>query len=181
MVMLLQFRQWHFQFMASLSLGVSFIVPEHPDQFPLLRGGKVFYQGLLPDFSKVLTHLNNVYSRTTAWTDDLGICSCLEMAPRDLPNLCKSTLLLRSALDSLDFLVLIAGQFNEACKNKALLSLQWETTSSILVMNWYDHNLNHDIFRKWTKMETTAVKKPRGSHTSPCCMYMIIVIVRHYD
>lgn len=27
------------------------------------------------------------------WSDDLGICSCFEMARRDLPNFCKSTIL----------------------------------------------------------------------------------------
>lgn len=39
-----------------------------------------------------------------SYTDDPGMCRCLEMAPRDLHNLCKSIiLLLRSLPRSLKF------------------------------------------------------------------------------
>lgn len=40
--------------------------------------------GLIPDLSKVVTHSNNLYLRKTVWSDDLGICDCLEMASRVL-------------------------------------------------------------------------------------------------
>lgn len=42
--------------------------------------------GLLPDLGKVATSPKNSYLHTVVSTYDLGICSCLEMAPRNIPN-----------------------------------------------------------------------------------------------
>lgn len=35
--------------------------------------------GLIPDFVRVVTHLNNLYLLKHVKTDDLGLCCCLEM------------------------------------------------------------------------------------------------------
>lgn len=56
------------------------------------------------------------------WTDYFGICSCLEMAPRGRPNLCKAAvLLLKSSLSSFDYLILNLVLF--IITNKMLTSL----------------------------------------------------------
>lgn len=52
-----------------------FMVLEHPEQASLIWG----WQGLLPYVSEVLTELNNLYLYSFL-NDDLGICSCLQMA-----------------------------------------------------------------------------------------------------
>lgn len=60
--------------MAGLSLGglvlniLIYFVSSEGDRF-----------GLIPDFVKVVTHLNNLYLSKHVKTDDLGLCCCLEM------------------------------------------------------------------------------------------------------
>lgn len=94
-----------------LCLGGYRVVPEQPNQFPVIWGWQFGFS--LRPLQSGDTSVNLL--RTVIWTDDLVICSCLEMASRDLCNLCKSKLLiLRSSLCSLDLpIVLSIGQSSD--------------------------------------------------------------------
>lgn len=70
-----------------LSLGVFWVVPEHPNPFTHI------WQWQFRSSSRPSSLLPVCCCRTV-WSHDLGICGCLEMSPRDLTQLCKSTILL---------------------------------------------------------------------------------------
>lgn len=53
-----------------------------------------WYMVFLLDLSKMATNPNVLYLCTIVWMNELGICSCLKMVPRQHPNLCKSIILL---------------------------------------------------------------------------------------
>lgn len=84
------------------------VVPDHPNQFPLIGGWQF----------RSINHTMATWRHICIMCIfDLDICSCLEMTPKKHPNLCKSTVLLRSLMNSLDFLdVLNVGQSNDYCQ-----------------------------------------------------------------
>lgn len=91
---------------------------------------------------KVVTHVNKLYLRTIVWTDDIGIWNCLEMATRDLPNLCKSG---------------FPHSFEQWCQTIPLYAGKKKTVA-------HNHDQQWEVNRPWS----CRVKRHRRSFSTTC-------------
>lgn len=98
--------------------------------------------GLLPDLCKVVTHLDDLYLSTVVWTDDLEICSCLEIAPRDLPSLYKSAIIVESKNSSVDFCLTYITYFEPNSTDIKSLSRQRHLSRNF-ILKW--HQIQHSV------------------------------------
>lgn len=102
-----------------------------------------------PDLGKVVTPANTCF--TVVWTDDIGLCSCLEMALRDLPIVC-----VRSSLSYLDFPIVLVNPmcaakqdfFKLAKTNYCMWAVMLTNRKVIgLGIDKIKHNIQHHLLK----------------------------------
>lgn len=71
----------------------SWTIETHKYLSPISSHLSVTVLGVLPDLGEVVTNRNILYLYRVVWSDDFRTCHCLQIAPRVLPKLCKSTVL----------------------------------------------------------------------------------------